>query len=86
VGFRKKMRKVNIPRIQDAPQFFNEEKCVNSASYILPNTVYVYTPRIIFGPKRDEIIGDWRKIYNEELHNLYSSPSIIRMIRLIRMR
>jgi hypothetical protein len=33
--------------------------------------------RRIFGPKRDEVTGDWRKLHNEELHNLYSSPSII---------
>jgi hypothetical protein len=32
------------------------------------------------GPKRDEVTGGWRKLHNEELHNLYSSPSIIRMI------
>jgi hypothetical protein len=36
--------------------------------------------RRIFGPKRDGIKGGWRKLHNEELHNLYSSPSIIRMI------
>jgi hypothetical protein len=36
--------------------------------------------RRIFGPKRDEVTGGWRKLYNEELHNLYSSPSIIRII------
>jgi hypothetical protein len=40
----------------------------------------------IFGPKRDEVIEGWRKIHNEELHNLYSSPSIIRMIKLRSMR
>jgi hypothetical protein len=40
----------------------------------------------IFGPKRDEVMGGWRKLYNEELHNLYSSPSIIRIIKLRRMR
>jgi hypothetical protein len=33
--------------------------------------------RRIFGPKRDEVIGGWRKLYNEEFHNLYCSPSII---------
>jgi hypothetical protein len=33
----------------------------------------------IFGPKRDEATGDWRKLHNEELHNFYSSPSIIRI-------
>jgi hypothetical protein len=37
--------------------------------------------RKIFGPKRNEIIGGWRKQHNEELHNLYSSPNIIRMIK-----
>jgi hypothetical protein len=42
--------------------------------------------RKIFGPKRDEMIGNWRKLHNEELHNLYCSPSIIRMIKLRRMR
>jgi hypothetical protein len=35
----------------------------------------------IFGPKRDEVMGDWRKLHNEELHNLYSSPNIIIMIK-----
>jgi hypothetical protein len=35
--------------------------------------------RRIFGPKRDEVTGGWRKLHNEELHNLYSLPSIIRM-------
>jgi hypothetical protein len=41
--------------------------------------------RRIFGPKRDEVTGGWRKLHNEELHNLYSSPSIIRMIKSSRM-
>jgi hypothetical protein len=41
--------------------------------------------RNIFGPKRDELTGGWRKLHNEELHNLYSSPSIIRMIKSRRM-
>jgi hypothetical protein len=36
--------------------------------------------------KRDEVTGGWRKLHNEELHTLYSSPSIIRMIRSRRMR
>jgi hypothetical protein len=42
--------------------------------------------RRIFGPKRDEVTGGWRKLHNEELHNLYSSPSIIRMVKSKRMR
>jgi hypothetical protein len=42
--------------------------------------------RGIFGPKRDEVTGEWRKVHNEELHDLYSSPSIIRIIKARRMR
>jgi hypothetical protein len=41
--------------------------------------------RKLFGPKKDEVIGGWRKLHNEELHNLYCSPSIIRMIKLRKM-
>jgi hypothetical protein len=37
--------------------------------------------RRIFGPKRDEVTGEWRQLLNEELHDLYSSPSIIRIIK-----
>jgi hypothetical protein len=39
-----------------------------------------------FGPKRDGVTGGWRKLHNEELHDLYSSPSIIRIIKSRRMR
>jgi hypothetical protein len=42
--------------------------------------------RRIFGPKRDQVRGGWRKLHNEQLHELYSSPSIIRMVRSKRMR
>jgi hypothetical protein len=42
--------------------------------------------RRIFGLKRDEVTGGWRKLHNVELHNLYSSSNVIRMIRSRRMR
>jgi hypothetical protein len=42
--------------------------------------------RRIFGPKRDEVAGEWRELHSEELHNLYSSPDIIRQVKSRRMR
>jgi hypothetical protein len=42
--------------------------------------------RRIFGPKRDEVTGEWKKVHNEELRELYSSPSIIRIIKSRSMR
>jgi hypothetical protein len=42
--------------------------------------------RKIFGPKTDEVIGGWREQHNEELRNLYCSPSVIRIIKSKRMR
>jgi hypothetical protein len=49
----------------------------------------VYENRVlrrIFGPKREEVAGGWRKLHNNELHNLYSLPSIIGVIKSRRMR
>jgi hypothetical protein len=42
--------------------------------------------RRIFGTKRDDVTGEWRKLHNEELHNLYLSPDIIRQIKSKGMR
>jgi hypothetical protein len=53
------------------------------------NRLRVFTSRVlrrIFGPRRDEVTGEWRKLHNEELHILYSSPNIIRKIKSRRMR
>jgi hypothetical protein len=53
------------------------------------NRLRVFENRVIrriFGPKRDEVTGEWRKLQNEELHILYSSPNIIRQIKSRRMR
>jgi hypothetical protein len=42
--------------------------------------------RSIFGPERHEVTGEWRRLHNEELNVLYSSPNIIRVIKLRKMR
>jgi hypothetical protein len=47
--------------------------------------LFVYI-MVYLGPKRDEVTGEWRKLHNGELHNLYSSPDIIRQIKSRRMR
>jgi hypothetical protein len=41
----------------------------------------IRTLRRIFGPKRDEVTGEWRKLHNEELNDLYSSPNIVQVIK-----
>jgi hypothetical protein len=42
--------------------------------------------RGIFGPKREELAGGWRRLYNDELHNFCASSNVIRVIKLMRMR
>jgi len=42
--------------------------------------------RRLFGPRRDEVTGEWRRLHNEELNDLYSSPNIVRLITSRRMR
>jgi len=40
----------------------------------------------VFGPKKDEVTGDWRKLHNEELREIYSLPNIVRVVKSRRMR
>ena len=42
--------------------------------------------RKVFGPKSDEVTGEWRKLHNEEMNDLYSLPNIVRVVKLRRMR
>ena len=49
---------------------------------VFENTVL----RRIFGPRRDEVTGEWRRLHNEVLNDLYSSPTIVRVIKSRRMR
>jgi hypothetical protein len=52
----------------------------------MPHVLFFFWyDRCLFGPKGDEVTGDWRKLHNGALHNLYSSPNVIRMIKSRRM-
>jgi hypothetical protein len=42
--------------------------------------------RRIFGPKRDEVTGEWRKLHNEQLNDLYFSPTVVRVVKSRKMR
>jgi hypothetical protein len=59
---------------------------IKGGTYSYTECVEKWVLRRIFGPKRDEVAGDRRNFHNEELHNLYSSPNIIRMNTSRRMR
>jgi hypothetical protein len=64
-------------------QSFNAVKGNNSCLFRKSAQWRMFENRVLrlYGPKRDEVTGGWRKLHNEALHNLYSSPSIIRMIK-----
>jgi len=51
-----------------------------------PNNKFILRIVSVFGPRRDEVTGEWRKWHNEELNDLYSSPNIVRVIKSRRMR
>jgi hypothetical protein len=60
-----------------------------SEEYVLHrriNNVIIHANWRIFGPKRDEVTGEWRKLHHEELYDLYSSHNIVRVIKSRRMR
>jgi hypothetical protein len=65
-------RLTDIPDVQ-----YNMTRLLGGKLKVFENWVL----RRIFGPNRDRVTGGWRKLHNEELHNLYSSPSIIRIIK-----
>ena len=56
--------------------------------FVFSSRMRVFENRVlrIFGPKRDEVTGEWRKLHNEELNDLYSSPNIVQVINLRRIR
>jgi hypothetical protein len=60
----------------------------NKVTRLLPAATKAsfFLQMIIFGPKIDEVIRGWRKLHNEELYNMYSSPGIIKMIKSRKMR
>ena len=58
-------------------------------TYLEEHRLRVFENRVlrrVFGPKRAEVTGEWRKLHNEELSDLYSLPNIVRVVKLRRMR
>jgi hypothetical protein len=65
--------------------------CYNSSIFLhtYGRTLRVFENRVlrrIFGPKREEVVGGWRRLHNEELHNLYTSLNIVKAIKSMRVR
>ena len=59
-----------------------EKVNISEASKILPvTTVSITVLRRIFGPRRDEVTGEWWRLHNEEINDLHSSPNIVRVIK-----
>ena len=70
----------SIQRVMD----FKFQKMRSSFSFLL--IIIPYLLRRVFGPKRDDVTGEWRKLHNEELSDLYSLPNIVRVVKSRRMR
>jgi hypothetical protein len=77
---------LECPLYTDTDVVSNLFKQINSTEQLLKALVFYRVLRRIFGPKRDEVTGEWRTLHNEELHNLYSSPDIITQVKSRRMR
>jgi hypothetical protein len=69
--------------------FLNTGRWTKSKNPVVLNRLRVFGNRVlrrIYGPKRDEMTGGWKTLHNEELHSLYSSSNVIRIIKTSRMR
>jgi hypothetical protein len=73
------MRPLNTSNVKEIEKLC--KVCFKSMPASLLFIIIIIVLRRIFGLKRDEVTGGWRKLHNEELHNLYFSPSIINMIK-----
>jgi hypothetical protein len=67
--------------LQTSVNIYNGTWCLGEMIIFIFSRMRMTVLRRIFGPKRNEVRGGWRKLHNEELHNLYSSPNIIRNIK-----
>jgi len=67
-------------------QLWNETSHLNESPETLYICCYCNIECVNIGPRRDEITGEWRRLHNEELNDLYSSPNIVRVIKSRRMR
>jgi hypothetical protein len=58
----------------------------NVGQFYMPQECLMFNAKYEVGPKRDEVTGEWRKLHNEQLNDLYSLPNIVRVVKSRRMR
>ena len=83
------MHKFNVCHPEVFNTHTNVQCCIGQTQQNFTVFVTVFENMVlrrIFGPRRDEVTGDWRRLHNEEINVLYSSPNIVRVIKWRRMR
>ena len=78
--------KENAEALVDATRQIGLEVSPDKTKYMVMSRDQNMVLRRIFGPRRDEVTGEWRRLHNEELNDFYSSPNIVRVIKSRRMR